>query len=269
MKREAAAFGALWLQLLRQLTDETTTWMVWKNADSALSGAGDVDAAASPREWAIVERDFRRWAFANDLGPITACPHIPGGLNLIAMPHDADAFLEMGVKERRSFRGSQMFAVDDLQPLTELDPRGFRRLRPGAEGLFKLFLNGMRPGGRCDDAGLRAKRVRELVRADRDGARAAALLFGPAAGAALDAADAAAGGQWDRGAALRVETWCLARGVADPGLLARRLGFRAFARQRCPIVAALLGDRRRMPGDRARWLHEVGREHALATVPPA
>ncbi|MFN2521436.1 MAG: hypothetical protein ABR525_10375 [Candidatus Limnocylindria bacterium] len=256
-------FGALWLPLMRSLTAVTRSWLVWKNADAALAGIGDIDSAAMKAEWPEISTAFRAWAAEERLLPTTVCPHIPGGLNLLALPADSGSILELGVKETKVFRGSILFRTEDLLPLAELDARGFRRLRPGAEGVFKLVLNGARPGGRADEAGLAAKDVRRLLRLDPEGARLAAPLFGPAAPSALAAASAAAAGGWDRRAMMALETWAILRGPRHPRLLARRAWFRLRGSRSCPIVRALLGDHRRIPGDRPRWLAEVRREHVL------
>ena len=261
--RTAPEFGMLWLRLIRRLTDLTSTWLVWKNADSALAGIGDIDSAAAQVEWPVTAAAFRTWASEESLLPVTICPHIPGGLNLIALPGDSALILEMGVKARKMFRGSTLFAIEDLLPLSQLDPRGFRRLRPGAEGLFKLVLNGIKPGGRVDEAGLASKHVRDLLREDPEGAQRAAALFGPASGRARAGARAAAAGGWDRGAMLAVETWALLRGPRHPDVLARRAWFRLRGTQSCPVVRSLLRDHRRIPLDRDRWFREVEREHVL------
>ena len=261
--RTAAEFGRLWLSLMRALTGATSTWMVWKNADAVLAGIGDVDSAAAQAEWPTIARAFQAWARDVDVLPITNCAHIPGGMNLIAIPSDSATMLELGVKTSKTFRGSALFSIDDLIPLSELDPRGFRKLRPGAEGLFKLFLNGAKPGGRLDSVGMASKQVRDLIRADAEGVRRAAVLFGPVSASARAAARAAAVGDWDRRAVVSVEAWALVRGASHPGMFARRAWFRLGGRRSCPVVRALLGAHRRVPADRETWLREVAREHDL------
>jgi hypothetical protein len=254
--------GRVWLPLIRRLTEVSPSWVVWKNVDDALAGIGDIDAAAAREDWALIEREFRRWAAENRLGPAFACTHIPGGLNLVAVPESLPAFLEVGVKEQRIFRGSTLFSIGDLGPLAEMDPRGFRRLRAGAEGLLKLVLNGRKWGGRPNRQGLRARRVVELMGQDPEGVREAARLFGPARRAAITAAEAAVRGGWDQRAMLAVELWALLRGPRHPVLMARRVWFRMRTRASCPIVRAILEERRRIPVDRAAWLARVAETHA-------
>ena len=72
------------------------------------------------------------------------------------------------------FRGSTLFVLEQLQPLTMMDDRGFRRVRPGAEGLLKLVLNGSRWGGRPNMEGLHTKHVVELLEQDPEGSELAA-----------------------------------------------------------------------------------------------
>jgi hypothetical protein len=255
--------SSLWLPLLRRLTEASSWWVVWKNVDSALSGTGDIDAAAPEADWPIIEHEFRHWATELELGPVIVCHHIPGGLNLVAVPSTMPTLLELGVKARRIWRGTTLFVLDDLKPLMVLDPRGFRRLRPGAEGLFKLLLNGARWDGSPNRDSLRTKRVAELLREDPGGASMAARLFGPARGAVLYAAQRVAAGEWDRRAILTVEGWALLRALGSPVVAAKRARFRLRARATCPVISTLLGDHRRIPDDREAWLRRVAASHPV------
>lgn len=257
----------LWLPLLRRLTASAPRWLVWKNAESAFEGTGDIDAAAPTSDWPFIEAEFRRWASEQGVGPVVVCRHIPGGLNLIAVPAGSATFLEMGIKARRMWRGSTLFVPEDLLPMSVLDARGFRRLRPGAEGFFKLLLNGTRRDGRADEAGMRAKRVRELLRADPEGVRQAARLLGPARRAAVIGSTRAAAGGWDRRAMLAVEGWVLLRALREPGVSLSRLRFRLRGRASCPVVAAILSQGRRIPADRDVWLRRLAEDHPVHADP--
>jgi hypothetical protein len=252
-----------WLPLLRRLTEASPSWVVWKNVDSALSGTGDIDAAAPETDWPLIEREFRQWATEFAFGPVIVCHHIPGGLNLVAVPPTMSTLLELGVKARRIWRGATLFVLDDLKPLMVLDPRGFRRIRPGAEGLFKLLLNGARWNGMPNPDSLRSKRVAELLREDPDGAWMAAQLLGPARGAMLRAAQRVAVGDWDRRAILTVEGWALLRALRSPVITVKRARFRLRAKATCPVISTLLGDHRRIPDDREAWLRRVAASHPV------
>lgn len=253
----------LWLPLLRRLTQVSSSWLVWKNVDSALLGIGDIDAAAADGDRDVIQSEFRAWATEYHVGPVVVCRHIPGGLNLIAIPPAQPTFLEVSVKARKAFRGGTLFVLEDLTPLAEMDPRGFRRLRNGAEGLLKLVLNGMKWGGRLDAVALREKHIPELLRADPTGVALAAKLFGPAEQAAMAGAQAVARGAWNRRAMLTVELFALARALRHPFILAQRVWFRARTKQTCPIVKAILVDGRRIPADRDSWLRTIEANHAV------
>jgi len=257
--RDPAA--ADWLPLLRRLTLVSPSWGVWKNASDALAGSGDIDSSGSPTDWPLVEREFESWAGERQLTPVFACRHIPGGINLIAVPSGAPLLLELSVKERKVFRGSNLFTWRDLVPLMEMDALGFRRLRAGAEGLFKLVLNGATRDGKRNVIGLRSKHVLELLRSDPSGVELAARTFGPAAPAVLRSARTAMIGDWDRPALMATNAWALGRALLHPVDLSQRAQFHFVAKQRCPVLNALLKDHRRVPADRATWLAAVTRSH--------
>jgi hypothetical protein len=258
--------AGLWLPLLRQLTEVSSEWVVWKNVDSALDAGGDIDSAAPARDWPKLREAFLHWAARFDLWPAAICDHIPGGLNLVAAPVGSPLLLELSIKQSKAWRGSTLFVLDDLLPLTEWDERGFRRLRPGAEGILKLLLNGTQWGGRPNRSGLEAKRVRAELVADLEGVRQCAQLFGAAAGSAEAAAAALTEGGWDRGAVARLELHALLGAIRQPAQTAKRIRFRLFGARTCPVIEALADDRR-IPPDRAGWLQAVERTHPTTFWP--
>lgn len=253
--------AGMWLPLLRRLTERFPSWAVWKNVDSALHGHGDVDSLADPAEWPAIEAEFRAWAAEHGMTTVIVCRHVPQGPHLVAFGPGMRHFVQLDVKERATVRGSTLVDWRRLLPLAELDPRGFRRVRPGAEGVVKLLSNGLAPGGRMDGEGLRKKRVAELLARDPEGVRRMARLFGPAAGALRRGADAAARGGWDRPAMLRVEAWCLLRAVAEPRTMLSRLRFKYHGRARCPLIQAIRAGGRRIPDDGEAWMGAVRRTH--------
>ena len=238
-------------------------WLVWKNADHAIAGDGDIDSAAPESEWPVVQSEFVTWAKEFGLGPVAVCGHIGGGTELIAVPDAATSFVELGTKAKRFFRGSTLYRAEDFVALAQLDPRGFRRLRPGAEGLMKLVLQGFRWNGAPNERALREKQIVELLRADPAGVRAVAPLFGVAESAALGAARAAVEGRWDRRALLAVEARQLVRGIRDPQPLMRRVRFKLAGGKPCAITRVMFEARRRIPDDRKSWLSEVRRDHQM------
>jgi len=252
-----------WLPLLQRLTRVSDDWAVWKNADLALDGDGDIDSVAPEGARALIEQEFRRWAAERDLGPVAVCTHLGGGFEMIAVPERATEFLELGVKSKRFFRGSTVYRATDFRPLMELDPRGFRRLRPGAEGLMKLVIQGFSWTGAPNGAALRDKRVIELIQSDLAGARAAARLFGVARPVVLAAANSAIRGGWNRPALLLLEARQLARGLLAPRAVVRRARFRLVGKRECAIVRVLFEDHRRLPADREAWLTEVRANHVM------
>jgi hypothetical protein len=254
---------ALWLPFLRRLTEAFPRWAVWKNVDSALGGHGDVDSFAPARDWPAIETLWLEWVRAEGLGPAIVCRHVPQGPHFVALD-DSPWLVQFDVKVRGTFRGSTLIDVEDLIALAEIDPRGFRRIRPGAEGVLKLLYNGMRLGARPDPRGLEAKRVVELLRADPAGAEeAAARLLGPTRHAMNRAVDAVIEGGWDRRSLAKVEAWSALRSLAEPHVAASRLFFGLVLVKRCPVLRVIRRDDRRVPDDRREWLAEVRRTHQM------
>ncbi|MFN2490195.1 MAG: hypothetical protein ABR529_10760, partial [Actinomycetota bacterium] len=207
---------ALWLPLLRSLTESSVERAVWKNIEAGLTGEGDVDFIAPVGEWDAIEHEFLRWARVHEVGPVVVCRHAPGALFLIALGGRDEPWLQLDVRAHATLRGATVFRVEDALPLIEFDGRGFRRLQAGAEGIFKLVTSGLAPGGRPNPRGLRKERVAELLRDDPQAAAAATHTFGIARAALQAGAGAVAAGGWDRGAMARVEAYVMLRGMRTP-----------------------------------------------------
>ena len=258
----------LWLPLLRELSDAAPEWAVWKNADDALNGAGDVDCMAPRRHWDDVEHRFLRWARAHGLGPVVVCRHAPGALFLVALDPSDGPWLQLDVRSVATLRGAPVCDAEDVAGLAIADERGFRRLAPGAEGALKLVISGIAPGGRPNLRGLRKERVGELLRADPSGVRRAARLFGPAEGALLAGAEAAAAGSWNRRAMALVEGSVMLRVLRRPTSPMAQLGMRR-AKRRCPVLVTGIRHGRTIPGARAEWLRTVAETHIVHGRDPA
>jgi len=249
------------LSLLRSLTQISKNFCVWKNADSVLAGRGDLDCAAPKNEWQSIVREFHLWNSENLGGSVFFCGHLPGVLIVLAQPKGETCFFELDLCARQGFRGSILFEAEDLAPLTRLDVRGFRRLRPGAEGLLLLFLNGLAPIGRPRAEVIRAKAIPELLREDFAGVEQASALFGRGARQARAAAAAVIEGQWNRRTIVTLEALAIGRALTRPAALASRASFRAAVRNPCPILSVVLRGRRQIPRDLKAWERRVSETH--------
>jgi hypothetical protein len=149
-----------------------------------------------------------------------------------------------------------------LTPLMVEDPRGFRCLRSGAQGLFLLLLNGVRRGGRADLQAIRDKRVIELLESDREGVIGAARTMGSLAPVAFQLAEAVQQGRWKRSLALRLEARALLKALLGPKLLASQVAFRARAFRTCPVIRATR-EGLQIPGDIEAWLDSVSSSHPV------
>jgi hypothetical protein len=254
---------ARWLPLLQRLTDASPDWGIWKNADVALAGSGDMDSAAPVGDWGLIVTEFRRWARENGIGPVTVCRHVQGVLFILALDKKTSSFVELDVNAKKYFRGWTMFRSEHLAPLMEIDGRGFRRLRPGAEGIMLLLGNGTRWGGRPNVDGLRRKRIREMLLRDLAGMRlTASCLFGRAQHALIRAAEHVARGSWDRRSMLAVEAWALTQALIEPQVVSARLRSRPI-KQRCPVLRTIFIDDRRVPAALDSWLERVREVHPV------
>jgi hypothetical protein len=230
----------MWLPLLRRLSEECATWLVWKNADAALVGEGDVDAAALPAELNRIEEIFRQWA--RDIGAVgwLRCSHLQGkDLFYAVVSGEREELLELDVMTVQPFRGWPVLEASTLLPLTVDDPRGFRRLRPGAEAALVLLLNGLRPWGRMDRAAIREKSLPERLADDLDGVKElCSCLPGPGGRLLLRLADAVVAGWWDRAAALQLEAVSFAHALGSPRYALARARVRLRGGRVCSLTSA-------------------------------
>ena len=256
----------LWLGLLRTLTAEFPRLAVWKNAASAFAGTGDLDVFAPREDWRAIEQSFMTWSRAQGFSPVVVCRHVPSGPHLLAVAKDSDYLVHLDISIRGTFRGSTLVDVRELQDLTEMDEQGYRRVRPGAEGIFKLCMNGTRRGGRPNHEALEIKNVAPLLASDPVGVLMASRLLGPMSAAVRRGASAVVEGGWDRAAMRQVEAWCLLRGLAEPQVAASRLWVNHWIAGSCPVIRLVKENNRRLPADRERWIAEVARSHEVIDV---
>ncbi len=262
---DSTDLSAMWMPLLVRLTELHPNWGLWKNADSALLGDGDFDSTAPESDWGGIEAEFAAWADQHGLGVVAACRHVRGVLFLVAVDVDTGTLFELDVNARKYFRGWTVFRPTDLKPMMELDERGFRRVRPGAEGVTLLTQNGLKWGGRRDSQGLQRKRVVEYLEADQEGVVAAARLFGFAEQAILRGAKAVTEDGWDRAAMLQVELRALLGALREPSILVSR--FRAKrVKKRCQLLRTIFVDGRQIDGSISSWVERVSREGEIRSV---
>ncbi len=249
--------GLLWLPLLQRLTVLSPRFVVWKNASAALDGHGDLDVIAPPSDWDAIESEFRRWAAAAELEPVAVCRHIPGSMFLLAADPKRPAFFELDIKARGTFRGTTIFRPSDLRRVSELDPRGFRRLRPGAEGVLKLIVNGTADDGALNPRRVQRERVVELLQSDPVGAEQAAQLFGRAGAQVLGLVDGFLRGEWDRSRLLIFRARMRFGLLLEPAHLLRRLWSRIGPVRECRGIKALIKEGHLVPGNRTSLQHLI------------
>ncbi|CAN5577195.1 hypothetical protein BH20ACT23_BH20ACT23_23540 [soil metagenome] len=260
--------AALWLPLLRDLSHLSPDHAVWKNAESGLKGTGDVDFVAPQSSWPAVEEAFRSWAECNAMGPVIACRHMPDTVFLVAVDRARSDFVQLDVRSRMTFRGSTVFVPGDLGACFELDTRGFRRLRPGAEGLLKLVVSGIAPGGRPKHRAIAKESVVELLTRDPRGVDAGAAVCGPVRDAARRGAQAVRESRWNRRAMATVEAWFVAKGLAEPLTVWGRARAKR-AKSECLLIQTSIKQSRRISGEIEDWLRRVETDHAVSGVLPA
>lgn len=237
--------------------------MIWKNADTALAGVGDVDCIAPAAIWTSIVTQVREWATDVELGPVIVCNHWPDGMFVVALD-GGNEFFQLDVRSKVSFRASTVFEAEEVAEITVMDTRGFRRLRPGAEGLLKMVLKGLGWGGRPREGKLRSEGVLQLISQDEVGVRKGAALFGPAGPALVSAAESYRQGGWNRAAMFGVELGCGLRALRRPALALRRVRFRSFEARRCPVLDASINGSRRPPGQNVdAWLARVSELHQV------
>jgi hypothetical protein len=243
-----------WLPLLRTMTTTSDRWCVWKNVDRALAGHGDVDSAAPYAEWRDVSNAYEGWARSLGVTIFVTCQHTPGMKSFSAVLPGISTLFQFDVFSETFWRGSPLFAAEQLVPLTTLDHRGFRRLVPGAEGVLLFIFNGVGRTGRPIQTALRQKHVFDLLRDWEGVVSTTRILRTP--DELLDALDAFRTGAWDARSLRKIQMRAVSRSLRD-GRAARRVAFQWKARMRpCPIARALR-DGRSVPADLDAWRRTI------------
>ncbi|MGH3650209.1 MAG: hypothetical protein ACRDU9_05815, partial [Acidimicrobiia bacterium] len=255
------------LHLLRDLTAKYPSWSVWKNPESAFSGPGDIDSLAPPAVWDDIEQTFREWADSYGLSPVIVCRHVPQGPHFIAIDPEWPHMLILDVKKCSTWRGSTLIDHRQLQEVSIIGDQGFRRVRPGAEGVLKLLLNGTLKGGKPNPEGLEGKGVIPLLESDPEGVELASRWMGPLSGTLRSAVDTLLQGGWDRRSMVAIEAWAVLRSLKEPRTAVSRLVFNRYTLPRCQILRSVRYDHRRVPDDRETWIEEISVDHEVDVVP--
>ena len=143
--------------------------------------------------------------------------------------------------------------------MTSIDPRGFRRLRPAAEGVLALLSSGtlFRTLSASE-----TERIAGLFREDPNGVAEAADALGFLAPAARRAVAAVCAGTSPRRSLLEADLRTVARLICQPSTLISVAVFDLTWRRRCPVLAALQGGRC-VRGDRRAWLKRAMADHPV------
>lgn len=256
----------VWLPLLRELTERYPAWAVWKNPESAFDGPGDIDSMAPPEQWSEIEATFKTWAKAQGFRPIIVCRHVPQGPHFVTVAPGWPHMLILDVKELSTWRGSTLIDYRQLAEVAVVEDRGFRRIRPGAEGVVKLMLNGVLKGGWPNEEGLRVKGVADLLRVDPVGVSMAADWFGRLSGTVRHGVEAFLDGDWDRRSMAAVELYAGLRSFLEPKTALSRLVFKRTIKD-CEILQSVRGHDRRIPDDADSWYRSLSVNHEVDLDP--
>lgn len=254
------ATSVSWVPLLQDLAGTDADMAVYKNAERALVGDGDVDFLAPRARWPEIEEAFARWGGIHGLDVMPACRHRPYAMYLVAADHDG-GLLQLDVRDRVHFRRATLVTAEDAAPMYESHALGFRALRPGAEGVLKLFLRGMGPRGELLEESAAKYSIRELVRDDPEGAESMAACFLPAPDDALAVVRSLADGRWDSARARSMSRSFAMASLRDPVTLTRLAMFRR-ARRTCPLLRWVLRNGQARPPRLEDWMGEVREAHA-------
>lgn len=237
-------------ELLSRICAVAPSVVAWKNVERGLEGVGDLDLFAAEQDLTAIERAARAWVAERAGAPPLVCRHVPGEMTVVARIDGR--LVTLDIKTRGTWHGGTAFTARHALALSS-SRAGIRRLRSGAEALFTLVLNGMAGWGKGRPGRLSPARTRQLIEADPEGLRLAAIHLGPARRAARRLVREFAGGGWHRPSALWLQAVVLARIIRAPVPAVQKVWFRTSGRQTCHGIRWELG---RNPGEEAfaRWL---------------
>ncbi|WP_327249814.1 hypothetical protein [Streptomyces sp. NBC_01320] len=254
-----------WESLLAELTASVPNWTVFKHLDRALSGRGDLDAAAPRHSWAGVTATVADWYLGSRPDAVVvACDHVSDvRVLLLVDPDRLPVVDEVDLLSVSSLKGAPWARAEDLASLSSVGPYG-RTLRPGAQTVVLALMYGLDYKGnvRIPDRELAA--VRRGACEDPEGVDLAVRVLLPkiagrwAGRVVADIRSEA--GEVRRSRALVAAL--LASALMHPVHLVSRLEFRS--RRPCPVAELALHRGRRLPpGDLERFLTDVSAAHRV------
>lgn len=244
------------LGTLRALTQASDRFLIWKNIESALNGEGDLDCAAPQAEWTMLRTRLDVLATDAGLPEFVSCTHLPGVQLNVTIDPVSERIFEVDFCDRQHFRGRVLFSADSLIELAIDDPRGFRRLRPGAEALYLALLKGITRRGGLRYESLEAARV--LAASDPEGARLAAEQLGRLGSIGFRLLVEAPDG-WRRTTAMAAQVSAVSWLGTHPAGIGDRIRMRRRIASPCPVLQAVLHGR--LVDDAAVWLKRAALEH--------
>ena len=250
---EAQQWIPEWLPLIQTLSKMFSGFSIFKNSDSALLGKGDIDAVAPVENWNAIAVEFRRWACSQGLESVVECRHFHNVLFLVALDRKNQTFWELDLLSNSHFRGSVLFHAEDLVAHSVMDPRGYRRIRPGAEGLLLLLHNGMRWGGSKQEDWMNKGTIQYLLSQDPDGVELLARQLQLPSQPTQDAVLAVVQGSWNRKALVAIEWWAIKRAIQAPRTFLKRPIHR-MRKKNCPLLNQIFHLNRRINQSPDEWL---------------
>lgn len=259
--------GLPWEALLAELTSSVPNWTVFKHLDRALSGQGDLDAAAPRHSWNGITATVAEWFLGSRPDAVVVpCDHVTHQRVLLLIDPDRLPVVdEIDLLSVSSLKGAPWARAEDLASLSSVGPYG-RTLRPGAQSVVMALMYGLDYKGNVRIPDWEVAAVRRGACEDPEGVDLAVRVLlpkiarrwaGRVAGDILSEA-----GEVRRSRALVVAL--LASALAHPVHLVSRLEFRS--RRPCPVAKLVRHRGRRLPpSDLERFLADVSAAHCASS----
>jgi thymidylate kinase len=252
--------GSPWAALLAELDSVAPQIGVWKNADDALRGRGDVDYSA-PREcWPEIHAVFRIWADTYGFESVPPCLHRPGAMYLVALDRSNGRLMQLDVRERLTSGGSDVIDAKRLGGLLVYEGRPFKTLPTGAEAALKLLLTCIDRRGRIREDCWADESVATGIATDFPGALGATSRIRNGRRAASRLVESIRSGSPDHGAARAFRRDSRLAALREPGRFPEHALYRVQRRQ-CPLLRWVLSHGQQLPPDPDGWIGEARRAH--------